>query len=63
MTFQFLNKNLNFIATPKEYNKHKLNEELESLYILLKLKAHFRANENNILTTEEQIFKLQVKEK
>ena len=63
MTFQFLNKNLNFIATPKEYNKHKLNEELESLYILLKPKAHFKDNENNILTAEEQIFKPQVKEK
>ena len=28
-TFQVLNKNLNFIPTPKVYYKHKLNQELE----------------------------------
>ena len=62
-TFQLLNKNLNFIPTAKVYNKHKLNEELESFYKLLKLKAHFKDNENTKLTTEEQIFKPQKKEK
>ena len=29
-TFQLLKKNLNFILTPKVYNKHKLSDELES---------------------------------
>ena len=62
-TFQLLKKNLNFILTTKVHNKHKLNEELESFYRLLKLKAHFKDNENTKLTTEEQIFKPQKKEK
>ena len=63
MTFQLLNKNLNFIPTPKVYNKDKLNKELESFYRLLKLKAYFKDNENTKLTTEQQIFKPQKKEK
>ena len=62
-TFQLLNKNLNFIPTPKVYNKDKLNKELESFYRLLKLKAYFKDNENTKLTTEQQIFKPQKKEK
>ena len=62
MTFQLLNKNLHFIPAPKVYNKLKLNEELESFYKLLKLKAHFKDNENTKLTMEEQIFKPQKKE-
>ena len=40
------NENLNFIPTPKVYYKHKFNEELESFYRLLKLKAYFKDNEN-----------------
>ena len=36
---------------------------MESFYRLLKLKAHFKDNENTKLTTEEQIFKPQKKEK
>ena len=62
-TFQLLNKNLNFIPTPKVYNKHKINEELESFYRLLKLKAYFKDNENTKLITEQQIFQPQKKEK
>ena len=62
-TFQLLNKNFNFIPTPKIYNKHKVNKELESFYRLLKLKALFKDNENNKLTLVEQIFKPQKKEK
>ena len=62
-TFQLLNKNFNFIPTPKVYNKHKVNKELESFYRLLKLKALFKDNENNNLTMVEQIFKSQKKEK
>ena len=61
-TFQLLNKNLNFIPTPKVQNKHKLNEELESFYRLLKLKAYVKGNENTKLTTEQQTFKPQKKE-
>ena len=38
-------------------------QKLESFYRLLKLKAHFKDNENTKLTTEEQIFKPQKKEK
>ena len=58
-----MNKNLNFIPTPKVYNKHNLNEELESFYRLLKLKAFFKENENTKLTTEHKIYKPQEKEK
>ena len=57
--FQILNKNLNFISTPKVYNKHKLNKELESFYRLLEPKAYFKDNEN----TYFKIFKSQKKEK
>ena len=57
------NKNLNFIPTPKVYHKNKFNEELESLYRLLKLKAYFKGNENTKVTMEQQIFKPQKKEK
>ena len=35
--FQLLNKNLKLIPTPKVYKKHKLIEELEPFYILLKI--------------------------
>ena len=55
-TFHLFNKNLNFIPTPKVYNKYKLNEELESPHRLLKLKAYFKDNKNTKLTTEQQIF-------
>ena len=58
-----MNKNLNFIPTPKVYNKHKTNEELESFYRLLKLKAYFKDNENTKLTTEQQILKPEKKKK
>ena len=58
-TFQLLSK----YPTPKIYNKHKLNEELESLFRLLSLKTHFKYNENTSGTTEKQIFKPQKKEK
>ena len=51
------------MPTRKVYNKHKLNEELESFYRLLKLKACFKDNKNTKLTTEQQIFKPQMKEK
>ena len=57
------NKNLNFISTPKVYHKNKFNEELESFYRLLKLKACFKDNENTKVTMEQQIFKPQKKEK
>ena len=61
--FQLLNKNINFTPTPKVYNKDKLNKELESFYRLLKLKANFKDNGNTTVTTEQQIFKPQTKEK
>ena len=64
VTFHFLNKNLNLIPTLKVYNKHKLNEKLESFYRLLKLKPHFKDSKCNDLRMEEQIFfKPQRKEK
>ena len=60
--FQLLNKNLNFILTPKVYYKSKLNQELEYFYRLLKLKAYFKHKENK-LTIEELMLIPQKREK
>ena len=36
-TSQLLRKNLNFVSTPKVYNKRKLNEEMKTFYRTKKL--------------------------
>ena len=36
-TSQLLSKNLNFVSTPKVYNKRKLNEEMKTFYRTKKL--------------------------
>ena len=61
-TFKYLNKNLNFIPTPKT-NKQKLYIELESFFKLVKLKAHFKDQYKEKITTEDQIFKFQSNKK
>ena len=41
------------MSTPTGYNKHELNEELESFYRLIKLNANFKDNKNNKLTMKK----------
>ena len=36
-TSQLLSKNLNFVSTPKVYNKRKQNEEMETFYRIKKI--------------------------
>ena len=41
-TFKLLNKNLNFVPTPKKYNKKQLDNDAENFFRLIKLRAHFK---------------------
>ena len=41
-SFQLLNKDLNFVLTPDVYNKHKLNEVMETFYKTTKLKGYMK---------------------
>ena len=47
-----------FFPTPKVYYKHRLDEEMKTLYKTIKLKGYFKDLNENALLTEEQIFKL-----
>ena len=52
-----LNKNLNFVPTQTNFNKTKLNKELEDFYKHIKVKAHLKNPENKSRSTEEDIFR------
>ena len=41
-TFKLLNKNVNFVPTPKKYNKKQLNTDAEIFFRFIKLRAHFK---------------------
>ena len=41
-TFKLLNKNLNFIPTPKKYNKKQRDTDAENFFRLIKLRTHFK---------------------
>ena len=56
-TFKLLHKNLNFVLTQTNFNKTKLNKELEEIFRRIKLKAHFKNAEKNACFTEEAIFR------
>ena len=56
-TFKLLNKNLNFVPTQTNFNKTKLNKELEDFYKHIKVKAHLKNPENKSRSTEEDIFR------
>ena len=65
-TYKLLNKNLNFIPTLKRYNKNQLSSDLQNLFRLNKLRAHFKddtcaakVNQSN----EQVLFKIKNKEK
>ena len=65
-TYKLLYKNLNFILTSKRYNKNQLSSDLQNLFWLIKLRAHFK-DETCIVTVNqpnEQVpFKIKTKEK
>ena len=44
-TFRLLNKNMNFIPNPGKYNKKDFNNDIDSYFRRIMLKAHFK-NEN-----------------
>ena len=44
--YKLLNINLNFIPTPKVYNKNKLDNDLNNFFRLIKLKPHFKDSVN-----------------
>ena len=65
-TYKLLYKNLNFILTSKRYNKNQLSSDLQNLFWLIKLRAHFK-DETCIVTVnqpnEKVPFKIKNKEK
>ena len=44
--YKLLNKNLNFIPTPKVYNKNELNSNLNNFFRLIKSQVHFKDSVN-----------------
>ena len=64
-TYEFLNRNLNFILTSKRYNKNQLSSDLQNLFRLIKFRAHFK-DETCVTTVNrpnEQVpFKIKNKE-
>ena len=63
-TYKLLNKNLNFIPTPKQYNQKQLDTDTENFFRLLKLCAHFKdANETQTSDHIYQSFKVKSKTK
>ena len=43
-----LNKNLNFIPTPKAYKKTKFDNDLNNFFRLIKLKAHLKQTKTKL---------------
>ena len=55
--YKLLNKNLNFIPTPKVYNKNELDADLNDFFRRIKLKAYFKDTPNNKNHDESRLFK------
>ena len=55
--YKLLNKNLNFISTPKLYNKNELDADLNDFFRRIKLKAYFKDTPNNKNDDESRLFK------
>ena len=49
--------NLNFIPTPKVYNKNELDADLNDFFRRIKLKAYFKDTPNNKNDDESRMFK------
>ena len=56
--YKLLNKNFNFIPTPKVYNKNKLDNDLNNFFTPIKLKAHFKDPINKDIDDKNRIFKV-----
>ena len=54
--YKLLNKNLNFIPTPKVYNKNELNTDLNDFIRRIKLKAYFKDTPNNKIDDDSRLF-------
>ena len=61
-TFKLLNKNLNFVPTPKKYNKKQLDNDAENLFCQIKLRAHFK-DINPKSNTDQENLPFQIKNK
>ena len=61
-TFKLLNKNLNFVPTPKKYNKKQLDNDAENFFCLIKLRVHFK-DINPKLNTDQENLPFQIKNK
>ena len=55
--YKLLNKNLNFIPTPKVYNKNERDADLNDFFRRIKLKAYFKDTPNNKNDDESRLFK------
>ena len=54
--FKLLNKNLNFVPTPKQCNQKQLYTDTENFFRLLKLRSHFKDTDTSkIMDTENYI--------
>ena len=52
-----LNKNLNFLQTPKVQNKNELGADSNDFFRRIKLKAYFKDMPNNKNDKESRLFK------
>ena len=55
--YKLLNKNLNFIPSPKVFNKNKLDADLNDFFRNMKLKTYFKDTPNNKNDEESRLFK------
>ena len=54
--YKLLNKNLNFIPTPKLYNKKELKNDLDVFFRRIKLKAYFKDNPNETKSKKSELY-------
>ena len=61
-TCKLLNKNLNFVPTPKKYDKKQLDTDAENFFYLIRLQAHFK-DINPKSNTDHENLPFQIKNK
>ena len=61
-TLKRLNKNINFVPTPKKDNKKQLDNDAENFFRLIKLRAHFK-NINPKSNIDQENLPFQIKNK
>ena len=54
--YKLLNKNLNFIPTPKLYNKKELKNDLDVFFRQFKLKAYFKDSPNETNSKKSKLY-------